>query len=121
MEKLRNNCYKLYFIQISPKNGGQIIYKIGITEYIDILHRFSNYIDNFNIKPLCSLVFKSKEKAEAFENMLLSIYKNFPSMEVLKDFENFNGFTELRSLTNFEKMEILNFMFILKNNSKVAL
>lgn len=118
MEKMSNGCYKLYFIQLSPKEGGNIVYKIGITEYKDALHRFSSIIDQFNIKVLCTLIFKSKEKAEAFESLFLSIYNNWPSKEELDLYSSIIGQGEIRSMTNGEKMELLNFMFMLRNNSK---
>ena len=118
---MSNGCYKLYFIQLSPKDGGNIVYKIGITEYKDVLHRFSNYIDEFNFKVLCSLIFNSKEKAEAFESMFLTIYNNWPSNNELAKYDLLKGQGELRFLTNKEKMELLNFMFLLRNNSKSAI
>lgn len=121
MDKMSNGCYKLYFIQLSPKDGGNIVYKIGITEYKDVLHRFSNYIDEFNFKVLCSLIFTSKEKAEAFESMFLTIYNNWPSNNELAKYDLLKGQGELRFLTNKEKMELLNFMFLLRNNSKSAI
>ena len=121
MDKMSNGCYKLYFIQLSPKDGGNIVYKIGITEYKDVLHRFSNYIDEFNFKVLCSLIFTSKEKAEEFESMFLTIYNNWPSNNELAKYDLLKGQGELRFLTNKEKMELLNFMFLLRNNSKSAI
>lgn len=118
---MSNGCYKLYFIQLSPKDGGNIVYKIGITEYKDVLHRFSNYIDEFNFKVLCSLIFTSKQKAEAFESCFLTIYNNWPKNEELDKYHSLKGQGELRYLTNKEKMELLNFMFMLRNNSKSAI
>lgn len=121
MDKMSNGCYKLYFIQLSTKDGGNIVYKIGITEYKDVLHRFSDNIDEFNFKVLCSLIFTSKQKAEAFENCFLTIYNNWPKNEELDKYRSLRGQGELRSLTNKEKMELLNFMFMLRNNSKSAI
>lgn len=118
MDKMSNGCYKLYFIQLSPKDGGNIVYKIGITEYKDVLHRFSDNIDEFNFKVLCSLIFTSKQKAEAFESCFLTIYNNWPNNEELDKYNSLKGQGELRSMTNKEKMELLNFMFMLRNNSK---
>lgn len=118
MYKMSNGCYKLYFIQLSPKDGGNIVYKIGITEYKDVLHRFSDNIGEFNFKVLCSLIFTNKEKAEAFESCFLSIYNNWPKNEELNKYNSLKGQGELRSMTNKEKMELLNFMFMLRNNSK---
>lgn len=86
MEKMLNGYWKLYFIQLSPKEGGNIVYKIGITEYKDVLHRFSDNIDEFNFKVLCSLIFTSKQKAEAFESLFLSIYKKWPPKDELNIF-----------------------------------
>lgn len=118
---MSNGCYKLYFIQLSPKDGGNIVYKIGITDYKDVLHRFSDNIDEFNFKVLCSLIFTSKQKAEAFESCFLTIYNNWPTNVELDKFRSLRGQGELRSLTNKEKMELLNFMFMLRNNSKSAI
>lgn len=120
MEKMLNGYWKLYFIQLSPKEGGNIVYKIGITEYKDVLDRFSEVIDLFNIKVLCTLIFKNQEKAEAFESLFLSIYKKWPPKDELDLYSSLRGIGELRSMTNSEKMELLNFMFMLRNNSKSA-
>lgn len=118
MEKLSNGCWKLYFVQLSPKEGGNIVYKLGITEYKDVLHRFSLIVDKFNIKVLCSLIFTSKNKAESFENCFLSIYKEWPSKDELDKYDSLKGQGELRAMNNKEKMELLSFMFIIRNNSK---
>lgn len=117
---MSNGCYKLYFIQLSPKDGGNIVYKIGITEYKDVLHRFSNNIDEFNFKVLCSLIFTNKQRAESFESCLLTIYNNWPKNEELDKYHSLRGQGELRSLTYKEKMELLNFMFMLRYNSNGA-
>lgn len=117
-KKLENGFYKLYFIQLSDINGGETIYKFGITEYADVMYRFSSELDKFNIKVLCTWTLRSKEKAEAFESALLTIYNKWPSGDIMKIFESFRGNGELRQLNGHEKQEILNFMFVVKNNSK---
>ncbi len=117
-EKLSNGFWKLYFVQLSPKIGGDIVYKIGVTEYKDVLNRFISYEETFNVKVLCSLTFTSEIKAKSFENCLLSIYSRWPNNEILEQFKKLNGQGEVRYMNNFEKAELLNFMFMVKNNSK---
>lgn len=118
MDKLSNGCWKLYFVQLFPKEGGNIVYKLGVTEYKDVLHRFSSVENEFNIKVLCSLVFTSEIRAKAFENTFLTIYNNWPSQEVLNQYNSLKGQGEIRTLNNKEKMELLSLLFLLKNNSK---
>ena len=118
MDKMSNGCWKLYFIQLSPKDGGNIVYKIGVTEYKDVLHRFSNNIDKFNFKVLCSLIFTSELKAKSFESAFLSIYNTWPNNDELLRYDSLKGQGEIRAMNNTQKMELLNFMFMLRNNSK---
>lgn len=121
MEKLRNGCWKLYFIQLSPNEGGEVVYKIGVTEYFDVLARFSSYENEFVFKVLCSVVFSSETKAKAFESALLTIYNKIPKKEIFERYNSLIGQGEIRDLSIKEKMEILNFMFHMKDKKPFAI
>ena len=121
MDKLSNNCYKVYLVQISCKETGTTAHKIGITQYKDALYRFQENLERFNIKVLQTLIFTSKIKAEAFESMLLTIYNNKPSGEYLKIFDGINGSGELISLNELNRKELLSFFFDLKKIKSIVL
>jgi hypothetical protein len=120
MDKLTNNLYKVYLVQISCKESGITAHKIGITQYKDALHRFHDNLEQYNIKVLQTILFTSKIKAEAFESMLLTIYNKKPTGD-LKNFNDINGNGELISLSEFERKELLSFLFNIKKNKSIVL
>ena len=113
---------KFYFVSLTHKNTGIVLYKFGVTNSKDIMDRFDfkypervGYKD-FNIRPLFS-VYVNDEKAIELEKYFLGRYPRVNVSGILGtyyDTDNLTGVSEIRQLDDSEYKYVLKELYKLK-------